>query len=183
MRSSIAINLLHHCSPVFEGLKSAVLIMVNNNELKEFTNIETIQILNKNGFEIKLMGTCSLYTRVLVFNRKSLEQAIFKPERFEILQSFGYSKTSLDQMLNKLKNRLGFPCSNFPHEIGIFLGYPTHDIEGFIANSGKNYLFSGYWKVYKDRNTAKKIFESYKQSRERNIQKFNRGFSFNDILK
>ena len=38
----------------------------------------------------------------------------------------------------------------FPHEIGVFLGYPLDDVKGFIKNEGKKYLMIGYWKVYSD---------------------------------
>ncbi|MCR5154354.1 MAG: DUF3793 family protein, partial [Lachnospiraceae bacterium] len=44
-------------------------------------------------------------------------------------------------------------------EIGIFLGYPLEDVKGFIENKGKNYKTCGLWKVYKDENFAKGIFE------------------------
>lgn len=37
---------------------------------------------------------------------------------------------------------------DFPHEMGILLGYPVEDVEGFIINNGKNELYTGYWKVY-----------------------------------
>ena len=36
---------------------------------------------------------------------------------------------------------------------------------GFIENQGKNYLCSGYWKVYKDKDEKCKIFTLYNQAR------------------
>jgi len=54
----------------------------------------------------------------------------------------------------------------FPHEIGIFLGYPIEDVEGFIKNKGENYLFRGCWKVYGNVEEAKKIFEQIRFARE-----------------
>ena len=38
----------------------------------------------------------------------------------------------------------------FPHEIGIFLGYPLADVAGFIRNKGRNCKCIGTWKVYGD---------------------------------
>ena len=59
--------------------------------------------------------------------------------------------------------------SNFnrsiPHEIGIFLGIPRGDVEGFIKNQGKNYLLNGYWKVYTGLDRAIELFRSYDASR------------------
>ena len=43
----------------------------------------------------------------------------------------------------------------FPHEIGVFLGYPVEDVEGYMQNDGKNFLLVGYWKMcIRDRPTA-----------------------------
>lgn len=36
----------------------------------------------------------------------------------------------------------------FPHEIGLFLGYPVEDVKGFIENKGENCVKCGAWKVY-----------------------------------
>ena len=52
---------------------------------------------------------------------------------------------------------------DFPHELGLFLGYPVEDVEGFIRHNGKNYLYSGYWKVYKDAETKIKLFKNYEK--------------------
>ena len=49
----------------------------------------------------------------------------------------------------------------FPHEIGIFLGYPLADVKGFIINHGHNCLCCGDWKVYSDPENAVKTFRRY----------------------
>ncbi|MPN35997.1 hypothetical protein SDC9_183502 [bioreactor metagenome] len=51
----------------------------------------------------------------------------------------------------------------FPHEIGLFLGYPLHDVVGFIENKGRNFTCSGYWKSYGDPETAQKCYERYRR--------------------
>ena len=44
-------------------------------------------------------------------------------------------------MLTQLSRKLC--CSaEFPHEIGVFLGYPLGDVVGFIENRGKNFTKS-----------------------------------------
>ena len=54
----------------------------------------------------------------------------------------------------------------FPHEMGLLLGYPVEDVVGFMENNGKNYLYSGYWKVYADVPAKKHIFIRYDEARE-----------------
>ncbi len=54
----------------------------------------------------------------------------------------------------------------FPHEIGMFLGYPVADIRGFIENEGRKYLMIGYWKVYSNLSQARMIFKEYDRAKE-----------------
>ena len=49
----------------------------------------------------------------------------------------------------------------FPHEIGIFLGYPLADVTGFINNKGRNCKCIGTWKVYGDASSASKAFARF----------------------
>ena len=59
--------------------------------------------------------------------------------------------------LTQLSRRLC--CSaEFPHEIGVFLGYPLSDVVGFIENSGRNFTCCGCWKAYGDPQAAQRHF-------------------------
>ena len=49
----------------------------------------------------------------------------------------------------------------FPHEIGLFLGYPPEDVAGFMTNRGKNCKCVGCWKVYGDEYAARRRFAAY----------------------
>ena len=52
---------------------------------------------------------------------------------------------------------------DFPHEIGLFLGYPCEDVRGFIDNKAACAKCVGCWKVYGDEEKAKKQFERFKK--------------------
>ena len=60
-------------------------------------------------------------------------------------------------LLRQLSRRL---CceADFPHEIGVFLGYPLYDVVGFIENAGRNFTCCGCWKAYGDPNAAQQHF-------------------------
>ncbi|MDO4518091.1 MAG: DUF3793 family protein, partial [Bacillota bacterium] len=72
------------------------------------------------------------------------------------------------QLRQRLSNR-----EDFPHEIGLFLGYPPEDVKGFIddkeSDLGKacgacrNCKSVGYWKVYHNPEEAEKIFNRYRK--------------------
>lgn len=177
-----ALTLLFHGSPLFEGYKSSVLIMVPTNKVDEILCDATIRLFREKGFELKEMGKCNHNTRILIFNRKALEEDVYTKERFQFLTNYGYSIMPLDSMLEELSIRLNNNEIPFPHEIGIFLGYPLDDIKGFIKNNAKNYSFSGYWKVYSNQEKTRLVFDNYRKKRQENINKYIKGVAFSDIL-
>ena len=83
----------------------------------------------------------------------------------EFLNEYGYESTDLDYCIERLKSRLK-SGETFPHEIGIFLGYPLGDVKGFIENAGKNSKCSGCWKVYCNECEAIKTFEKYEKCKK-----------------
>ncbi len=64
-----------------------------------------------------------------------------------ILERYGYSSLKVEDAIRRLSTRLS-NCEEFPHEIGLFLGYPPEDVETFICNKGQNCSACKYWKVY-----------------------------------
>lgn len=70
---------------------------------------------------------------------------------------------------------------DFPHEIGCFLGYPPHDIEGFIEHGGQNYLLCGAWKVYADAERAQATFTAYKRCTHALTRAYQRGCSLDAL--
>lgn len=51
----------------------------------------------------------------------------------------------------------------FPHEIGLFLGYPPEDVRGFIEHHADGSKCTGCWKVYGDETAARRKFDQYKK--------------------
>ena len=65
----------------------------------------------------------------------------------------------------------------FPHEIGLFLGYPPEDVLGFIKNGAENCKRLGCWKVYGDEENALKTFKKYEKCTEIYSKLWNNGRS------
>ena len=80
--------------------------------------------------------------------RARVARLLADPRTLDFLAGEGYALGTADALLNQLADRL---CceGEFPHEIGVFLGYPLADVIGFIENRGKNFTACGYWKVYR----------------------------------
>lgn len=73
--------------------------------------------------------------------------------------------------------------TDFPHEMGLLLGYPIEDVEGFIKNKGENYLYAGYWKVYKDVEQKKLLFDAYESAKEGLVLLVGHGYPIHLIIK
>ena len=99
-----------------------------------------------------------------------------------LLEKDGYrTGEDLEAMLDRLGLRLRTE-GDFPHEIGLFLGYPPEDVAGFQRHRGRNCKLCGYWKVYSDVDRAKALFRRYDQCRERLCARLAAGQSLRQIL-
>ena len=87
----------------------------------------------------------------------------------KILVQLGYRGLSFPDMLAVFAGRYQ-ACMNgfreFPHEMGLFLGYPPKDVTGFIENRGENCIFAGYWKVYDRPLEKRRLFQKFDQAKE-----------------
>lgn len=118
----------------------------------------------------------------------ALARHLSDPRAQQILAQAGYPSASPETLIERLTDRLaddactrltpGAPCGAeraFPHEIGLFLGYPYHDVAGFIEHKGQNYLACGLWKVYADRDEALELFARFKRCTHRYLEIYESG--------
>ena len=66
-----------------------------------------------------------------------------------ILKRYGYTCERSDRCVAELVIRMR-EQKEFPHEVGLFLGYPPEDVHGFIENRAQCAKCIGAWKVYGD---------------------------------
>lgn len=76
-----------------------------------------------------------------------------------ILADCGYDRLLPAHCVGRLIRRLR-QNSAFPHEIGLFLGYPPEDVYGFIHRHDAC-RYTGCWKVYGNVAAAKRTFDRY----------------------
>ena len=77
-------------------------------------------------------------------------------------ESLAASETRLQEQVRTLIARL-HENADFPHEIGLFLGYPPEDVDGFIRNGARCAKCVGPWKVYGDEQAARCKFAQYRK--------------------
>lgn len=126
--------------------------------------LEACLIYFEAEYRILWENECSYY--VFVYQKDLMLDCLVNMRNKSILSRCGYDifSNNLDHYLSTMQKRFQLYREAghvFPHEMGIFLGYPCDDVEAFIANEGKNYLYCGYWKVYCNLEKAKKTFAIY----------------------
>lgn len=157
-----------HCSaPSLCGIKPASLFSMKNDcfnsgrtKLNEWRNI--FSKLKRYFVPIKKNDDRMLF---FVFDRFLLEKICSDEKNIEYLKSKKYPvEKGFNAILTEILHRLTF-SENFPHEIGLFLGYPLEDVIGFEEDSTK-YKYAGVWKVYGDKDAAKRQMILYKKCTE-----------------
>lgn len=160
--------MIEQCSPVLAGLKPANLFRHENRDRAAFyaTVAGWDARLAPKGIRLLVLKECphSHWYLVYLYRPAKLGAALAQPGVGAFLRREGYALPSdpatpagCAQLLRQLAGRLS--CDgDFPHEIGVFLGYPLGDVEGFIANRGRNFTCCGCWKSYGDPDAARRHF-------------------------
>ena len=153
-----------HGSPTLAGLKTGNLFTCPYNGKNEM--MDALRSLNQRlvpkGVRIIPLRIAKHRVLVYMYRPKKLQNDLAVKEAADLLTAYGYSIEDPDKCVVQLSGRLKV-SEDFPHEIGLFLGYPPEDVKGFIENRAKGYNCNGCWKVYGDEQNAKKQFQRYEK--------------------
>lgn len=170
--------LVRHCSPTLASLKMANLFsykydckIIFNEQLKQLNGI-----LNKKDVKLVILRDKNKTALIYVYREKYLNKEFNDIQIQNFLGKYGYKNFNIYDVLKKLKIRIN-ESDSFPHEIGIFLGYPLEDVKAFITNKGKNCLCVGCWKVYCNECEAVEKFTKYKKCTNLYTRLWNEGKS------
>lgn len=159
--------IIEYCAPTLAGIKTGGMFRIKfSSDVEMYTEIrKTRNILKSKNMSLMLLQNDGPNALIYVFREDKLEEDLKDPDIDCLLGDLGYSKGNLKMVLRQLKERMAV-STDFPHEIGAFLGYPPKDVIGFVENRGSNCLCSGWWKVYHDADTAKTMFKKFDKCRE-----------------
>lgn len=156
-------TIVRYSAPTLAGLKiGSIFTCKCECALKLEQNIkQRNKLLNSKGIYFKVLRVFNGVALVYVYRKNQLEKALKSNEISEFLNKFGYANFEVDNSLEILASHL--EKTDFPHEIGVFLGYPLCDVIAFIENNGKNEKFVGYWKAYFNEEDAKTTCAKFKK--------------------
>lgn len=124
---------------------------------------------------------CDRRFLVLVYRPEALKRHLAKRAVAKLLIKAGYDPgAGVDACLHRLRHRM--EGREFPHEVGLFLGYPPEDVAGFCRYCGQKYKYCGHWKVYGDVDQAKALFEQYDRCRDSLCRRVGMGLSIVQIF-
>lgn len=153
-----------NCSPTLAGIKTGNIFSCSFES--EYELRRCIRAFNrklvKKGLRVIPLRIKNNRALIYIFRPSRLYADLKNPIAEKILKSFGYDPANPELCLIRLIKRIN-ENGNFPHEIGLFLGYPPSDVLAFIENKAQDFKLIGCWKVYSDEENAKKTFERYKK--------------------
>lgn len=169
-------RLIEHCAPTLAGMKAAGLF--NHFYHEKQVVLDELKLvnakLNPRGVYVEALLWRENSVLIYAYRLKHLQNELLRPGAMELLGQYGYTSSEAGACICYLKVRLcHYDC--FPHEIGIFLGYPLEDVKGFIENNGKNCKSCGMWKVYCNESEKQKLFNKFKHCTKIYMQVFHEG--------
>ncbi len=102
--------------------------------------------------------------QVLFYHSTSLDNALCNKVNLKFLRELGYPEQySVEGYVDFLVKRLN--RKDFPHEIGIFLGYPFKDVLGYIGHPSLKLVKINGWRIYGNDKLSNKRYQSFLQAR------------------
>lgn len=163
VKTSFENRLIDQSAPTLAGVKPGSLFPFAAEEgehIAEILDYWNSKLTGK-GICLRQMKGSNYRCLILVYRPKMIKRILSDKKVSFFLDGIGYCGCAKpEEYIEVLRRRMN-SLPSFPHEIGVFLGYPLHDVIGFINNEGKNACCCGYWKVYGDRSYAERCFQRF----------------------
>ena len=179
-RKELETQVAMQCAPLLTGVKISNLLTTEQSN-----RLHTARLFSRTPVSCFLLCQSQGKAVFLLYMKEQLKAYLELPPVRRLMERFGYKGMQLDEILflvgqcyrDHMEGR-----REFPHEIGLLLGYPAADVEGFIENKGRDPLYSGYWKVYSDLEECRRVFKRYDSARERVIRLMAGGMTVRHII-
>ena len=170
----LEVKIANQCAPVLAGVKPSNMLVLENKHIRD-----VVRVLEGTGLSWRCLYAGEEKNIWLLYRKEAMEEIVSGKEQMLFLKEWGYEEDTLERMLMKFSQRFRQYRKDknlpFPHEMGVFLGYPMADVKGFIKYEGKNYLYCGYWKVYENVEERKELFRTYEEIRKVFVEEARKG--------
>lgn len=167
-------HLMLECSEVIAGVKPANLVSLVNRTRPCGRNLYQLWHSLHQEAEARLstINFLILQTKersilLLCYNREQLEQQLSHAGIRTLLHKAGYKQTStVPELVIELKQRIA-KQDHFPHEIGLFIGYPAKDVAAFMGLVKLPFACQALWKIYGNPSQSLDLAENYRCCRQK----------------
>lgn len=174
-RDCLAAFLAMETAEVLDGVKPANLI--NLADRRQPCGRNLFQLWRRHGRS--LLAASGLAWRelpgrrggvlLLIYHAEALARLLARPATRAVLARAGYADPGVPEAaLDQLASRLGE--ENFPHEIGVFLGYPLKDVAAFLGWVELPFACQALWRIYGNPERSLALAELFRASRCRMAQ-------------
>lgn len=172
----------YHCAPTLMGMKAGNMLCLKRSAFtdREQKVRDALHMLREKGLSAKVFHTLWDASLIYLYRMDLLNESLSHPLSRSLLSSLHYRGQDTEELLEQLGRRME-GNESFPHEIGLFLGYPPEDVAGFVQHKGAGCKFCGCWKVYGDVEKAKAIFDQYAYCRFACLQGLKSGMTLHQI--
>jgi hypothetical protein len=157
-----ALFLVESLAPLVLGIKPSELLNVSlkNDEWRNFKTVLT----QKENLQLEEIRELNGRLQVIFYRKEILDSVLKQKQIYDFLVSMDYPKKySVEVYLRILKQKL--MMSQFPHEIGIFLGYPLKDVLGFMGILPLPYRRTQGWRIYGEEMPSDELYIKYSEAR------------------
>ena len=197
-------KLLAHCSPTIAGLKPANMFTLHlkctqGHTAPRCASLGFLELshalescrarLAGQGVRIHVLAQRPASVLLLVYRPQLLGRVLGGPREAAFLVALGYEPADVQACLQHLARRVAVSdqlagaqrtCA-FPHEVGLFLGYPFEDVVAFIENGGRGSVACGCWKVYSQERDAAECFCRYKECTRECARRYEQGAALEEL--
>lgn len=156
--------IVKHCAPTLAGMKTGNMfscLFTDEDEMRDSVRYWN-RLLVRKGLRVLPFKFQDNRALVYVYRVSHLVRDMKDDSVCRLLKKMGYETEMPERCIVQLIRKLE-RCSEFPHEIGLFLGYPPEDVCGFIENRAQGCKLIGCWKVYGNEEEARMTFAKYRK--------------------
>ena len=167
-------HLMLECAEVLAGVKPANLISLGNRpqlcgrNLYQLWQSHHEELASRLGdLTILLLQTRERALLLLCYNNDHLERHLSHAGIRTLLCKAGYeADAAKEALLSELSRRIASNTS-FPHEIGLFIGYPAKDVAAFMGLVRLPFACQCLWKIYGNPEQSLGLAEQFRCCRQR----------------
>jgi hypothetical protein len=187
-RDCLASFLALELAEVLQGAKPANLICISNKRracgrnLYDLWNEHGPLLVLESGLRVKVLQDRGSSMLLLLYSPDALAGLLSQKSVQTVLTKAGYRQSDdVDAALGELEERVA--GEGFPHEIGVFLGYPLKDVVGFMGWAPLSFSCQGPWKIFGDPTSSIRLAETHRECRCRISDELASGRDPYDCLK